>query len=30
MAQNVEIAIVGSELEELMFRTVPVIDYFFH
>lgn len=30
MTQNIEVAIVGSEFEELMFRAVPLIDHFLH
>jgi len=30
MAENVKIAVVGPELEELMFRAVPLIDHFLH
>jgi hypothetical protein len=28
MAENVEVAVVGPELEELMFGAVPLIDDF--
>ena len=30
MTQNIEVAVVGSEFEELMFGAVPLIDYFLH
>lgn len=30
MTQDVKIAIVGTKLEELMFRAVPLIDHFLH
>ena len=30
MTENVEVAVIGHELEELMFRAVPLIDHFLH
>ena len=30
MTENVEVAVVGPELEELMFRAVPLIDPLLH
>ena len=29
MTENVDIAVIGPELEEHVFRAVPLIDYFF-
>jgi hypothetical protein len=28
MTENVEVAVIGPKLEELMLRAVPLIDYF--
>jgi len=30
MAENVEIAIIGTKLEEGVFRAMPLIDHFLH
>ena len=30
MAENVEVAIVGTKLEEDVFRTVPLVQYFLY
>ena len=30
MAENVEVAIVGTELKEDVFWTVPLVQYFFY
>jgi hypothetical protein len=30
MTENVQVAVVGPKLEELVFRAVPLIDHFLH